>query len=94
MNKIDLVKAVSQESGLTQKDVRAALNGLEAVLLATAPTEEVRVLNGLSITFRDSEARIAKNPMTGENVEVPAKRHPKAKFGRAFKDAFANVAVG
>ena len=93
MNKIDLVKAVSQESGLSQKNVRAAIDGLEKVILATAPTEEVRVFNGLTITYRDSEAHIGKNPSTGEAIEIPAKRHPKAKFGRAFKEAFSGVAV-
>ena len=33
------------------------------------------------------DARIARNPRTGESVEVDAKNAVKCKFGKAIKDA-------
>ena len=39
----------------------------------------------LSVVHKD--ARIARNPRTGESVEVDAKNAVKCKFGKAIKDA-------
>lgn len=50
---------------------------------------EVAIPNLGRVVFTERDARIAKNPRTGEAVEVPAKKAPKFKFAKNVKDAVA-----
>lgn len=79
MNKQDLIKAVADELGL---ETNHYTHGVDAVFLVIARAlqrgEEVKI-SGFG-TFRrvTTKARTARNPRTGETVEVPARN--KAKF--------------
>ena len=88
MTKVELVKAVATETGFTQKDVKTVLEATGKVAYAEmAKQEEVKLFDGLTLMGVIKEAGIARNPLTGESVDVPAKVMPKAKFGKAAKDA-------
>ena len=88
MTKVELVKAVATETGFTQKDVKTVLEATGKVAYAEmAKQEEVKLFDGLTLMGVYKEAGIARNPLTGESVDVPAKVMPKAKFGKAAKDA-------
>ena len=88
MTKVELVKAVATETGFTQKDVKTVLEATGKVAYAEmAKQEEVKLFDGLTLMGVFKEACIARNPLTGESVDVPAKVMPKAKFGKAAKDA-------
>jgi nucleoid DNA-binding protein len=52
-----------------------------------AKEEEVAVFDGLKLVGVRKEACVKRNPLTGENVNVPEKVAPKAKFGTAAKRA-------
>ena len=91
MNKADFIKAVAEKAGFTQKDVRAVFDVAQEVVCATIPTEEIRIMDGLTLTSTVRAARTGHNPQTGEAMEIPEKRVPKAKFGKALKDAVAEV---
>lgn len=88
MTKVELVKAVATETGFTQKDVKTVLEATGKIAYAEmAKQEEVKLFDGLTLMGVYKEAGTARNPLTGESVDVPAKIMPKAKFGKAAKDA-------
>ena len=86
MNRADYVKAIAQETGYTQKDVKAVLEVAEKVAYAEmAQKGEVKVFNGLTLIGQFKEACVKRNPLTGEDVNVAEKVVPKAKFGAVAK---------
>ena len=88
MNRSDYVKAIATETGFTQKDVKAVLDaGQTIVYEAMAKEEEIKVFDGLTLVGVKKAACVKRNPLTGADVEVPEKIAPRAKFGKALKDA-------
>ena len=87
MNKVEFVKAVATATGYTQKDVKAVIDAAQTVAYeAMAKEEEVKVFDGLTLVGVHKDATIARNPLDGSTVNVPAKTVPKAKWGKAAKD--------
>ena len=88
MNKTELVAAIAAQAELSKKDSEKALKAFVDVV-----TEELK--NGGKIqlvgfgTFEVSEraAREARNPQTGEPMNIAACKAPKFKAGKALKDA-------
>ena len=48
---------------------------------------EVRLLGFGNFVVADRKATTARNPRTGETVQVPASKSPKFKAGKALKEA-------
>ena len=88
MTKNELVKTLATKCGYTQKDVKAVLDAAQEIVYnAMAKEEEVKLFDGLTLSGVRKPACVKRNPLTGENVNVPEKVAPKAKFGKAAKDA-------
>lgn len=88
MNRVDYVKAIATATGYTQKDVKAVLDAAQTVAYdAMAKEEEVAIFDGLKLMGVHKDATVARNPLNGNTVNVPAKTVPKAKFGVAAKRA-------
>lgn len=87
MNKTELYKAIATETGLTQKLVKQVMEGLQTVTFSTLKTEEVKLMDGVTLSSVYKEASTGRNPQTGEAIEVPAKYMPKCKFGAPIKAA-------
>jgi len=88
MNKADLINAVHEELGGTKADAERAV---ETVINSTIETlkqgGEVSI-SGLGIFSTKQRAeRTARNPQTGEQIQVPAMRVPKFKPAKGLKDA-------
>ncbi len=88
MNKQQLIKAIATDAGITQTAALAALNALQANIAATLQKGETVTLVGFG-TFkaRPQPARIARNPKTGDEVEVPAKNRVSFVAGKGLKEA-------
>ena len=88
MNRTEFVKAVAEKAEMTQKAVKEMLEVMQEVTFEEmANCEEVKLFDGVTLVGVQKEARTARNPLTGETIEVDAKVAPKAKFGKAIKDA-------
>ena len=88
MNKVELAKAVAAKiEGCTNKHAKEMLDTIQEVVFATIPKEEVKILDGVTLSAVKKDARVARNPRTGESVEVDAKNAVKCKFGKTIKDA-------
>ncbi len=88
MNKADLVNYVAEAGGLSKS---AAADAVEAVLGGITSTlaagESVSLVGFGTFSVTDRAARTARNPRTGETINVPASKAPKFKPGKALKDA-------
>lgn len=90
MNKAALVDYVANKTGMTKKDVNAALDALvDAVVESVSNGDSVTLTNfGTFLSVR-RKATVKRNPKTGEKVNVPAKNVPKFRPGKAFREAVA-----
>jgi DNA-binding protein HU-beta len=88
MNKAALVDAVHQHLGGTKVQAEEVVNLVfDSIVNTLKKGEEVSVA-GLGIfSVKTRAARTARNPRTGETLEVPAMKVPKFRAAKALKDA-------
>jgi len=87
MNKNELIAAVAEKASLTKKDAAAAVDAMIASITeALANNDKVQLVGFGTFEVKERAARTAKNPRTGETVEVPAAKVPSFKAGKALKD--------
>jgi nucleoid DNA-binding protein len=89
MNKVDLTRsAMERVEGLSRKDAAALIDGVfEDIQAAVVSSEPVKIPGFGQFKVRDRAARMARNPATGEQVKVPAKRVFKFLPAKALKEA-------
>ena len=87
MNRKELVTEIASRSQLTQKDVDKVLaNFFDIVGDTLAKQEKVQLVGFGSFEVRERQARMGKNPKTGEIVEIPAGKAPSFKAGKQLKE--------
>lgn len=92
MNKNDLIAAITEETGLTKKDVTAVTNSLFNKLTeAMAKGDKIQLIGFGTFETRKRNARTGKNPRTGETVKIAACNVPAFKAGKSLKDAVNNL---
>ena len=90
MNKTELVAAVAAKTELSKKNAEKAVAALlDTVAETMANGEKVQLVGFGTFETREREARTAKNPRTGETVNVAASRIPAFKAGQALKTKVA-----
>lgn len=90
MNKQELISKLMEKTKnpVTHADMERIVNGVfEEIKDAVAAGEIVSFVGFGSFFSRDRAARTARNPQTGETLQIAAKKAPGFKAGRAFKDA-------
>ena len=92
MNKTELVETVATHTGIAKGTVAEVLGGFEDVILASvASGEKVTVTVFVSFEQVQRKARTARNPQTGEPIQVKASKAPKVSIGSTFKKAVKGV---
>lgn len=87
MNKTELVAAVAEQAGLSKKDAEAAVKAFTDVVAAEmAKGGKVQLVGFGTFEVADREARMGRNPKSGEPMKIAASRMPKFKAGKALKD--------
>jgi nucleoid DNA-binding protein len=88
MNKVDLTRSAMERLGLSRKDAAELVDGLfDDIQAAVVSGEPVKIPGFGQFKVRDRAARMARNPATGEQVKVPAKRVFKFLAAKALKEA-------
>ncbi|MCQ6275889.1 HU family DNA-binding protein [Bacillus sp. V3B] len=88
MNKTELVKAVSEQSELTQKDAAKAVDALfDTISNTLAEGEKLQLIGFGTFEVRERAARKGRNPQTGEEIEIAASKVPAFKPGKELKEA-------
>ena len=88
MNKAQLIDSIASEAGLTKADAKKALDAFIKVT-GDALKEGGRVaLVGFgSFSVSERSARTGRNPQTGQEIQIPAKKVVKFKAGSELTDS-------
>ncbi|MFQ5560740.1 MAG: HU family DNA-binding protein [Nitrospinota bacterium] len=83
MNKAELVGKISQGTGFTKADsekaLRSVLGGIESALQSG---DSVTLVGFGTFSVGERAARKGRNPKTGEEIQIQAKRTVKFKAGK------------
>ena len=86
MTKADLVDRVTAATGLTKRDVAVVVDRfIDAVGGALASGKHIEIRGFGSFKVKSRRARVARNPRTGDTVEVPEKVVPYFKVSKELK---------
>ena len=94
MTKIDIINLVSGDMGLSNVKAEEAVDAIiDAVRESLARGESVTLRRFGSFSVREKSARVGRNPMTGREAPISARRVVSFKAGRNFKDAVNGAGV-
>jgi DNA-binding protein HU-beta len=88
MNKQGIVEAVHALLGGTKVQAEQAVDKMLDTIVGSLKKGEEVSIAGLGIfSVKTRAARTARNPRTGEAVQVPSMKVPKFRAAKALKDA-------
>ncbi len=92
MNRSDLIRQVSERTGLNTTEAEAVVTAVLAAMTgALARGETVRLTGFGTFVPRFRPARLARNPRTGAPIAVPASRSVSFRPGKATRDAVSDT---
>ena len=92
MTKKEMAKAIAEEMGLTQLQVQGVVRRVFDGITETLVREgRIELRNFGVFEVRQRKPRKARNPRTGEKVEVPAKRVLTFKPGREMGERIGRL---
>lgn len=88
MNKGDLINQIVEDASISKSEATEALNSVLGSIENTLKKDEKVTLIGFG-TFSISKraARIGRNPQTGAEIKIKAKKVIKFKAGKSLSDA-------
>lgn len=87
MNKTQLIDALADEAKLTKTDAKKALDAFIKVTSDALKSGDSVVLVGFgSFGISQRNARIGRNPSSGKEIKIAAKKVVKFKAGKGLTD--------
>ena len=87
MTKIELIEQLAEKADMQKKEAEKVLETLISIIQESLKNGRKVNLAGLgTFVVFEKKARMARNPKTGDPVEVIAKRAPKFKPGKQLKE--------
>ncbi len=91
MNKNELISSVANETGLTKTDSAKAVDAfVAAVTKALKKGDEVRLVGFGTFSVTKRAATTGRNPRTGAEIKIAARKQAKFKAGKALQEAVNN----
>ena len=95
MTKAEFVEKFAEKTGFSKKDAAAAVDAYHAVIADAMKAGDKIVIPGVvKVEVKESAARTGRNPQTGEEMQIPAKKAIKAagfKVGEITYEYDANI---
>ena len=83
MNKTELINAMAEKAGLTKNDARKALDAfIDTTVAELINGNKISIIGLGTFSVSKRNARVGKNPSTGEAINIPAKNVAKFKAGK------------
>jgi integration host factor subunit beta len=87
MTKADLIDDVARAVEMSRKDSEVIVETIfESIVKSLRSGDKIEIRGFGSFRTRKRDARVGRNPKTGERVEVPAKRIPYFKPSKDLRD--------
>ncbi|HBK79039.1 MAG TPA: integration host factor subunit alpha [Nitrospinae bacterium] len=94
MTKIDIINLVAEDTGLSKVKAEEAVESIIATIKETLQLGEPVILRRFgSFQVRSKNARIGRNPKTGEEAPISARKVVRFKSGKHFKEAMNGAPV-
>jgi len=88
IQKTDIIKQVAKDTGISIKDCEAVINGcLEAVAKNLKTNDKVSFIGFGAFNAKNAPASKGRNPRTGEEITIAARRKITFSVGKGLKDA-------
>lgn len=88
MNKSDLIDAVAEQTKLSKKDAGTAIEAFTSVVTqALREGKKVQIVGFGTFEVRERQARSGRNPQTGAEIRIAARKSPVFKAGKGLKEA-------
>lgn len=88
MNKAELIRAISLDTGMTKVDTARAVNGfLRVIQNAIKANQEVALVGFGSFSVRNMGVRVGRNFRTKSLINIPPRKSVRFKPGKALKNA-------
>jgi DNA-binding protein HU-beta len=88
MNKNDLVESVSKKTKMSKASSAKAVDAIfESITSSLKKKNDVRLIGFGTFATAKRAARQARNPRTGQKINVPACTVPKFRPGKDLKNA-------
>ena len=88
MNKADLIEAVADAADLPKTSASRTVDVvIDTIISALKNGEQVTIAGFGTFLVRERNARMGRNPRTGESMQIQASKAPAFKAGKALKDA-------
>jgi len=88
MTKSEVLNALAEKTGKSRKEVGEMLDAIANLAYAEAKSSGEFTLPGLGkLLKKHRDARMGRNPATGEQIKIPAKTVVKFRVAKAAKDA-------
>ena len=88
MNKAELIDSISDGAGITKADAKKALDAFIDTTTKTLKKGDRLSLVGFgSFSISERSARTGRNPQTGKEIQIPAKKVVKFKAGAELADS-------
>jgi DNA-binding protein HU-beta len=82
MNKAELIDAIAADAGLSKADAKKALDGfVNATSTALKKGDRISLVGFGSFSISERSARTGRNPQTGKEIKIAAKKVVKFKAG-------------
>ncbi|MGM0647835.1 MAG: HU family DNA-binding protein [Bacteroidota bacterium] len=87
MNKAELIEAIASEANLTKADAKKALDAfIGTTSKALKKGDRISLVGFGSFSISKRASRKGRNPQTGKEIQIPAKKVVKFKPGSELAD--------
>jgi len=94
MTKADLVKVISENTGIIRKDVAVVVDSLfQGIKDILADGNHIEIRGFGTFRLKTRKPRVGRNPKTDEKVPVPERTVPTFKFSREFKTSVVDLKI-
>lgn len=88
MNKSELINAMSVKAEISRKEAQQALDAIcDSISEALASGDKVSLIGFGTFEVRQRAERKGRNPQTGAEVVIPAKKAPVFKASKTLKES-------
>jgi len=92
ITKKELTKEIAGRANITHKEAMRIFDIVQETFYeALATQEDVKLFDGVIFSVKDTAPRVGRNPMTGETVNIPAKKKASVRFGKTIKNLLADM---
>ena len=90
LTKADIIEQLAKKCKCSNAAAKSCLEALVDIIIKSLKQGKDVGLTGFgTFTISKRKARTGRNPQTGEQIRIPAKKMPRFKAGKGLKEAIA-----